>query len=75
MIMGEKFPKKVILDFEIAVWKALKTVFPETKLQGCLFHFKQAIYRKIQVVFLIIFSDNNLLVNEMNFISEIWLYK
>jgi transposase-like protein len=39
--------KKVILDFEIALWKALKSQLPEVKLQGCLFHWTQAIWRKV----------------------------
>ena len=29
---------KEIMDFEAAVWKAVKTVFPEVQYFGCLFH-------------------------------------
>ena len=40
--------KRVILDFEAAIWVAMKTVFPNAELRGCSFHFTQAIYRKVQ---------------------------
>ena len=34
--------KRVILDFEAAIWVAMKTVFPNAELRGCSFHFTQA---------------------------------
>ena len=40
--------KRVILDFEAAIWVAMETVFPNAELRGCSFHFTQAIYRKVQ---------------------------
>ena len=30
--------KEIITDLEAAVWKAVKTVFPEVQHFGCLFH-------------------------------------
>lgn len=39
--------KKVTLDFERALWKAFRSILPEVKLQGCLFHWTQAIWRKV----------------------------
>ena len=38
----------ITCDFEAAVWIATKNVFPTVSLHGCLFHWNQAIYRKIQ---------------------------
>jgi len=35
-------------DFELAVWKALHNVFPDTVVKGCVFHFTQAIWRQVQ---------------------------
>ena len=42
------YPKKFHIDFEIAVIEALKIVFPHSEIEGCLFHFSQCIWRKIQ---------------------------
>ncbi|CAI6349412.1 unnamed protein product [Macrosiphum euphorbiae] len=41
-------PKKIILDFEIAMHQAVFEIFPETEVFGCRFHLGQAWYRKIQ---------------------------
>jgi len=38
----------ISIDFEAGLWQAFKTVFPTTKLQGCSFHFRQAVFRKLQ---------------------------
>ncbi len=40
--------RRICLDFEAATWGALRVVLPTVKLQGCGFHFYQAIFRKIQ---------------------------
>lgn len=39
-------PLTMVVDFEIAVINVIKQVFPHVKLQGCNFHFKQALARK-----------------------------
>ena len=38
--------KEIITDLEAAVWKAVKTVFPEVQHFGGLFHWKQAVLKK-----------------------------
>lgn len=38
----------VVMDFEPAVWKAFKDIFPAVKRKGCCFHWTQAVFRKIQ---------------------------
>ncbi len=43
--------KEIITDFEAAVWKAVKTLFPEVQHFGCLFHWKQAVMKKVCVEF------------------------
>ncbi|KAK3720985.1 hypothetical protein QZH41_018542 [Actinostola sp. cb2023] len=40
--------KQVTVDFEKALWKALKSVLPEVKIQGCAFHWTRAVWRKVQ---------------------------
>lgn len=39
-----------MLDFEAATWSALKEVYPTVKLMGCVYHWKQAVWRKVQEV-------------------------
>jgi len=34
-------PEVVLLDFETAAHKAFQRAFPQARLSGCLFHFKQ----------------------------------
>jgi len=40
--------QQVTADFEAAVWQSIRALLPNVKLSGCLFHFSQAIYRKLQ---------------------------
>lgn len=47
--------KKVVLDFERAVWSTLRSMmeleeFPRVQLKGCFFHFTQALYRRIGLI-------------------------
>ena len=39
---------KVVADFEAATWLSLRVVLPNVEVKGCLFHFTQAVFRKIQ---------------------------
>lgn len=41
-------PKYIVTDFEKAIQKAVKDVWPETQIVGCRFHLTQAWWRKIQ---------------------------
>ncbi|KAJ6639983.1 hypothetical protein Bhyg_12731 [Pseudolycoriella hygida] len=41
-------PNRVMMDFEQAAMKAIEEIFPAVEVDGCLFHFCQCLYRKIQ---------------------------
>jgi hypothetical protein len=43
-------PRYAVTDFEKAAQEALVQVFPDCQLEGCFFHFTQAIWRKIQAL-------------------------
>lgn len=41
-------PKVFMIDFELGMLKALNNVFVGVEVKGCYFHWKQAIFRKMQ---------------------------
>ncbi|CAF1410720.1 unnamed protein product, partial [Didymodactylos carnosus] len=53
-----KHPKSITIDFEKAVENVIKQKLPTITISGCFFHFKQALWRKIQVHFVDYFEDN-----------------
>lgn len=36
-----------VMDFERATWSAVEEVFPDARVQGCSFHWGQAVMRKV----------------------------
>ena len=38
----------ITADFEAAMWKATNDILPDVIMHGCVFHFTQAIWRRIQ---------------------------
>jgi len=62
---GQLQLEKVSLDFEIATWLAFKTVFPGIRLEGCAFHFSQAVFRKILELGLASFYRNSPRINKL----------
>ena len=43
-----RFPKYIIMDFELPQFNAFKRIADKTKIHFCLFHLGQSIWRKIQ---------------------------
>ena len=41
--------RKVTIDFEKALWSALRQVLPMVVIQGCVFHWTQALWRKVSI--------------------------
>ena len=41
--------KTFLVDFEISAISAIRHVFPESATKGCSFHFRQAVYRHVQL--------------------------
>lgn len=40
-------PATIVVDFELATIKAIKSIFPNAKIQGCHFHFKKNMIHQI----------------------------
>ena len=43
-------PKYIKMDYEIGLINALKSIFPDSRISGCLFHLKQVVERKIAML-------------------------
>lgn len=52
-------PGVVQIDFEQAAKNAFEEVFPDVLVKGCLFHFTQALWRKIQALEMTTVYKNN----------------
>ena len=37
---------KVTIDFEKAIWTVLRELLPDVEVQGCVFHWTKALWRK-----------------------------
>lgn len=53
------YPQLAVSDYECASRGAIQQVYPNFTLNGCLFHFKQAIIRKLQKLKLITYYYSN----------------
>ena len=46
-LIAEFHPQSFLIDYEMAMYGAIRAVFPEASIRGCFFHFSQALYRKL----------------------------
>jgi len=54
-VVRQKMPERpivedVVTDFEKSLWKAVENVFPRVRHRGCVFHWTQAVWRRMQEV-------------------------
>ena len=57
-------PSSVMLDFETAEHKAIRQVFPNCTIKGCLFHWKQAVSRRLLKINS--YTSNNVMRADLN---------
>ena len=48
LLPSEPCVKRVVIDFERAMWKGFVSVMAEVELNGCAFYWSQAVWRKVQ---------------------------
>ena len=39
---------KFVMDFEMALWTAMRSTLPMAKIQGCVFHWKQTVWIRVE---------------------------
>jgi hypothetical protein len=47
-LVRNKRVQKIVADFENAMWRAVSSTLPNVNMNGCLFHWSQCIWRKVQ---------------------------
>ena len=38
----------IVIDYQSAIWPAVQEIFPDAHINGCLFHWNQTFWRKVQ---------------------------
>ena len=51
ILPGQPSVKKVTLDFEKAMWRAVHKVLPNVIAKGCSFHWTQTVWRKVSSIY------------------------
>ncbi|KAG0439352.1 hypothetical protein DMUE_2486 [Dictyocoela muelleri] len=60
----KKHPEYITIDFEMSSFSGLNDIFPNTKIQGCFFHFNQILFRNIQKMGLTVEYQRNSFLRE-----------
>jgi hypothetical protein len=47
-VLGAVRVRRIVVDYEMALWKTFPKVFEGIEVKGCLFHWTQALWRKVQ---------------------------
>ena len=51
-MLGNHSVQGMVIDYETAIWRAVRQVFDEIRISGCSFHWGQAVFRKVKVQYL-----------------------
>lgn len=54
MLPTQPSVQNFVVDFEAGVWQAIRKVFPELEISGCVFHWTQSVWRKVQDLGLVV---------------------
>ena len=46
--------RQITIDFEKAMWLALSQLLPHVTVKGCVFHWTQAVWRKVSKIELLV---------------------
>lgn len=63
-------PKIVTTDFELSLMKAVNYEFPQTRILGCYFHLKQAIFKKLKK-YQINCQNSSIILSKIELITQI----
>ena len=55
LLPSQPVAERLVADFEDGLWRTVKTVFPDIHIQGCAFHWGQAVWRHVQELGLQVF--------------------
>ncbi|QQP54480.1 uncharacterized protein FKW44_007327 [Caligus rogercresseyi] len=50
---GPFFPETILTDYEKGLQNAILSIWPNSSLRGCYFHFKQCLWRKLSTLDLV----------------------
>ena len=57
-LLGDFEVKEVVLDYEAGMWTAIRALLPGVSLRGCVFHWVQAVYRKLEKGFAVAYRND-----------------
>ena len=47
MLPFDPVVQRCVVDFELAIWSAVRSVLEDVEVMGCVFHWTQALWRKV----------------------------
>lgn len=47
LLPSDPVVQRCVVDFELAIWSAVRSVLEDVEVMGCVFHWTQALWRKV----------------------------